>query len=205
MADGRLRDQEPAAVKGLLCLLVVTASAGAAAADQARVAVVDFRRAVGETDEGRRATAQLKRLFESKQKEIDERQQQLRKAAEDLERKRTLIAADVVRKQEGELQQQAQALKQLLDRHQEELTRKQSELLESVLGRMNRIVATIATAENLSLVLDRGQPGGVVFARPHLDITNELIRRFNAGEATPPAGRSSGRPGSPAAPGSSKR
>jgi outer membrane protein len=163
-------------------LAIAVAAPPAANAVDTRVAVVDLRRAVGETDEGRRATTQLRRLFETRQKELDERQQELRRAAEDLDRKRSLLAADVVRQKEGELQTRAQALKQLLDRHQEELGRKQAEMLEAVLGRMNRIVAAIAAAEGLSLVLDRGPVGVVAFARPHLDITNELIRRFNAGE-----------------------
>jgi hypothetical protein len=40
------------------------------------------------------------------------------------------------------------------------------------------------------MVLDKS--AGVVFAKPHLDLTNEVIRRFNAGEekgAAPAAGK----------------
>ena len=31
------------------------------------------------------------------------------------------------------------------------------------------------------MILDKTQ-GGIVFAKPHLDLTNDLIRRYNAGE-----------------------
>ena len=45
---------------------------------------------------------------------------------------------------------------------------------------MQRIIGKIATAENFTMVLDKS--AGVVYAKPHLDLTNEVIRRFNAGE-----------------------
>jgi hypothetical protein len=31
------------------------------------------------------------------------------------------------------------------------------------------------------MIMDKTQ-GGLVFAKPHLDLTNELIRRYNSGE-----------------------
>jgi Outer membrane protein (OmpH-like) len=76
------------------------------------------------------------------------------------------------------------------ERHQAEVSRKQAELLGGLQTRMQTLVAAIATTENLSLVLDRSQ---LHFVKPHLDITNELIRRFDAEK--PPAAR----PGKPPA------
>jgi outer membrane protein len=180
-------------------LLALALLPRAARADELRVAVVDLRRAVGETDEGRKATADLKRLFETKQKELDERQAELKKAAEDLDRKRTLLSAEAVRQKEAELQGKAQALRQLFERQQQEMGSKQAELIDGVLGRVQRIVAAIADAESLTLVLDRSQASTVVFARSHLDITNQVIRRYNAGDgrAKPtPAGKPAGKPAS---------
>ena len=46
---------------------------------------------------------------------------------------------------------------------------------------MNKILIKIALAENFTMILDRSQ-GGVAFAKPHLDLTNDLIRRYNNGE-----------------------
>jgi outer membrane protein len=151
-----------------------------AAAEEMKTAVVDMRRALGETDEGRKATSDIKRLFDAKQKQLSEREAELKRASDDLEKKRTLLAAEAVRQKEAELQQKAEALRQTFERDQEELSRKQAELLDSLYPRLQRIVSAIASTENLSLVLDRSQLNMVVFVRPHLDITNEVIRRFNA-------------------------
>jgi outer membrane protein len=169
----------------ILALALMTAAAPAAAAPELRMAVIDLRRAVTETDEGRQVTADLKKIFETKQKELDERQNELTRSIADLDKKRTLLSVDLIRQKETELQGKAQSLRQLFERQQQEFTRKQNELLEGLLTRVQRIVATLADAESLSLVLDRSQMSAVVFARPHLDITNDVIRRLNAGEARP--------------------
>jgi hypothetical protein len=63
---------------------------------------------------------------------------------------------------------------------------------------MNRIINKIAVAENFSMILDRTQ-AGLVFAKPHLDLTNELIRRYNSGEGADTGGGAKA-PAKPAAP-----
>jgi hypothetical protein len=55
---------------------------------------------------------------------------------------------------------------------------------------MQKIIARIAATENFSMILDKS---ALVFAKPHLDLTNELIRRYNAGEG------GDGKAGAPAA------
>jgi outer membrane protein len=151
-----------------------------AAGEELRLVVVDLRRAVAESSEGRKATADLKQMFDKKQKELTTRENEMRAALADLEKKRSLISPEALRQRETELQGRAQALQQLLARHQEELSRNQAERLDPVLRRLQQIVQGMATAQSFSVVLDRAS--AVVFARPHLDITDELIRRFNAGE-----------------------
>ena len=65
-------------------------------------------------------------------------------------------------------------------RHQQDLAGKEEEATQPIVERLQRIIGKIAAAENFTMVLDKS--AGVVFAKPHLDLTNEVIRRFNAGE-----------------------
>ncbi len=65
-------------------------------------------------------------------------------------------------------------------RHQQDLAAKEEEATQPIVERLQRIIGKIATAENFTMVLDKS--AGVVYAKPHLDLTNEVIRRFNAGE-----------------------
>lgn len=160
-------------------LLLGTPVAGAQ--ENIKIAYVDMQRALLEVEDGRRAREELKKTLDKKQKELDERQQELMKAGEDLKKKRTLLPEDTRMQKEAELQEGLGKLQQALMRHQQELNQREQEVLQPIVERMQRIVAQIAQAEDLTLVMDRNQ-AGIIFGKPHLDLTNEIIRRYNAGK-----------------------
>ena len=151
-----------------------------ALAEEVKLGYVDLRRALHETEDGRKAETSLKKVFDQKQKELDEQQEDVKKAIEDLNKKRTLLPADTVRQKEGELQERVAKVQQTYMRHQQDLAAKEEEATRPIVDRLQRIIAKIAAAENFTMILDKNQ--GVVFAKPHLDLTNEVIRRYNAGE-----------------------
>jgi outer membrane protein len=173
----------------------------AQAQETPKLGFVDLQRALMETEDGRKARADLKKIFDQKQKELDEQQTNLKKKIEDLDKKRTLLGADVVRQKEGELQGEMQKVQQTYVRHQNELQGKEQEATGKIFERMQRIIGKIAINENFAMVFDRGQ-AGLVFAKPHLDLTNEVIRRYNAGEergAGPAAAKPAAKPAAPPA------
>ena len=149
-------------------------------AEEVKLGYVDLRRALYETEDGRKARANLKKDFDKKQKELDEQQEEVKKAIEDLNKKRTLLPAETVRQKEAELQERVGKVQQTYMRHQQELAGKEEEATQPIVERLQRIIGKIAAAENFTMVLDKS--AGVVLAKPHLDLTNEVIRRFNAGE-----------------------
>jgi len=153
----------------------------AAFAEDIKLGYVDLQRALNETEDGRKAKSNLKKVFDQKQKELDEQQQDLKKSIDDLNKKRTLMPADKVREKETELQERMQKVQQTYLRHQQELSAKEQEATGKIFERMSRIISKIATAENFTMVFDKTQ-SAVLFAKPHLDLTNDLIRRYNAGE-----------------------
>jgi outer membrane protein len=192
---------------GLAALLVPAAATRPAHAQEAlKVGYVDLQRALMETEDGRKARADLKKVFDQKQKELDEQQNQLKSAMEDLEKKRTLLPADKVRATEAEIQGKLQKVQQTYLRHQQDLSGKEQEATGKIFERMQRIIAKIASTENLTMVFDRTQ-AGLIFAKPHLDLTNEVIRRYNSGEGREGGGGTAAKPGAakPAAPAAPKK
>ena len=169
----------------VLMIAGLTLCASSALAEELKIGYVDLQRAIAETEDGRKAKAQLKKEFDQKQKELNEQQDDVRKGAEDLEKKRTLLPADKVREKEAELQSKMQKIQQTYLRHQQDLSEKEQQLLGKITERMYRIINKISTSENFSMVLDKG---AVAYAKPYLDLTNELIRRYNSGEGAEPGG-----------------
>src|SRR4051812_26815992 len=174
----------------LVCAFVLGSAPLRAFAEDVKLGFVDLQRALNETDDGRKAKAKLKKEFDQRQKELDEQQEQWKKDYEDFRKKQTLLPPETGRQKEAELQERLQKLQQTFVRHQQSLTTKQDEETGKIFERMSRIINKIAVAENFTMVLDRNQ--GVVFAKPHLDLTNELIRRYNAGEGAGAPGTAGG-------------
>jgi len=172
------KNDMPRASRFLLAAAFVLISSPAIA-EEAKLGFVDMQRALNETEDGKKAKANLKKVFDQKQKELDEQQAQLKKEVEDLEKKRTLLPADKVREKEAELQSRMQKVQQTYLRHQQDLTGKEQEATGKIFERMTKIISKIAASENFSMIMDKN---ALVFAKPHLDLTNELIRRYNSGE-----------------------
>ena len=181
----------------LLILGVLLLCSSSALAEEFKLGYVDMQRALNETDDGRKAKANLKKVFDQKQKELDEQQNQLKKDIEDLDKKRTLLPADKVREKEAELQSRMQKVQQTYLRHQQDLSGKEQEATAKIYERMNKIIQKIAQSENFSMIVDKS---ALVFAKPHLDLTNELIRRYNAGEGADTSGGGKPAAAAPAAP-----
>jgi outer membrane protein len=164
----------------LLGTILLSLFARPVRAEEVKIGIVDLRRALAETDDGKKARSTLKRDFDKKQKELDEQQEEVKKAIEDLNKKRTLLPADTVRQKEAELQERVGKVQQTYLRHQQDLASKEEEATAPIVERLQRIIGKIAAAENFTVVLDKS--AGVVFAKDYLDLTGQVIRRFNAGE-----------------------
>jgi outer membrane protein len=170
----------------ILALAILLLGPSTAFAEDMKLGFVDLQRALNETDDGRKAKAALKKVFDQKQKELDEQQNALKKDIEDLDKKRTLLPPDQVREKEAELQSRMQKVQQTYLRHQQDLSSKEQEATAKIYERMNKIIAKIAASESFTMIVDKS---ALVFAKPHLDLTNELIRRYNAGEGADAAGK----------------
>jgi outer membrane protein len=157
---------------------------------QVRVAVVDLQRALNETEDGRAAKAQLKRLFKTRQKALDEKQAELKKMKEDIEKQKNVLSQAALQKKLEEYQQKFVDLQTVYVEYQRELASKEAELTKGIIERMESILRRIGQAEGYTLILERGE-AGVMWVPTNLDLTDVLIQRYNAGE-----GRSEGGGGS---------
>ena len=167
----------------LLAALVGSAILPHAASAQAAqtIGVVDLQRAINETEDGRKAKDRLKKLFESRQQGLDKKQQELKKLKDELEQQKNVLARDVLETKVEAYQKQLVELQQVYVENQKELAEKEGELTKDIVARMERILRRIGQAEGYTLIMERGE-GGVIFVPTHLDLTDVVIQRYNAGE-----------------------
>jgi len=158
-----------------------TAVAPKTVSAQSKIGVVDLQRAINETEEGRKAKANLKKLFESRQQGLDKKQEELKKLKEEIESQKSVLARDVLEKKVESYQQQLVELQQVYVEYQRELAEKEGELTKVIIERMEKILRRIGQTDGYALIVERNE-SGVIFAPTNLDLTDLVIQRYNAGE-----------------------
>jgi outer membrane protein len=173
-------------LSGALALALFLFSGVASA--QTKVGVIDVQRAVASTEDGLRAQATLKKLFDSRQQELNKKQTDLQKQREDIDKQAKVLPKDALTKRVDEWQKQMMDLQAIFLEYNKELEKKQKELTDPVFGKILEIVKRIATSENIDLVLDKAT---VAYVRTDLDLTDKAIQMYNStgggGGGGPPA------------------
>ncbi len=182
-----------AALLGSAFVGTLVASEGEAQAQTppaAKIAVIDVRRAVLETEQGLRVQSTLKKLFDSRQGELDQKQRQLQADKEALDKE---IAAGktskeaIAKKYEG-LQKNFAELQQIQMDSQREMQRKEGEMTTPILQGVLEAVKRIAAQEGYEMVLEKS---AVPYFRADLEVTDRAIQMYNSGQAgkapAPPA------------------
>jgi outer membrane protein len=145
---------------------------------EVKIGYIDLQRALEETDEGKKAKSKLKADFERKQKELDARQEDLKKKKADLDRQQAILKPEALQAKAQELQQGVVQLQETYVRLQKDLQEKESQETGKIFKKMQAVIAQIAQADGVTYVLERNS--GILYAPPSLDLTNELIRKYNA-------------------------
>jgi outer membrane protein len=163
-------------VPSLLAGLMLVAPATAIA--EQKIAVVDTQRAVMETEEGMRAQATLKKVFDNKQRELDKKQEDLQKEREDIEKQRNVLSAEAWQKRVETWQRDMAQLQSVFLEYNKDLQKKQGELTEPIFRRTVGVIRRLATTEGYDLVVDKQ---AVPYVRGDLDLTDKVIQLVNSG------------------------
>jgi outer membrane protein len=180
----------PRLLAALLPALLALAPAGEAAA-QNRIAVVDLQHAVMQTEDGIRAQATLKKLFDKRQQDLDAKQNDLQRAREDIERQSRVLSREALQKRMEDWQRQMVELQTVFVDYNKELQKKQSELTGPIIKKMMGVIGRIANKQGYELIIDKQ---AAPYVRPDLDLTEQVIQQYNTGsggegEAAPADGK----------------
>ena len=159
---------------GATGLLSAPPTAEAAVPKLRKVATVDMQKVLNETQLGKKARKKLETSSKAKQQKLDKKRAQLEK---DQAKLQTLKGAALAKAQE-DLQKQLIELQQVYMTMQQELAADEGRLLEEIYGKSKGIVDKIADELGLDLVLIN-DVNNIIYQKSGLDITDELVKRFN--------------------------
>lgn len=161
-------------------VLVGLLSASVWAQDELKIGVVDLERVVNEVSEGAAAKAELKKKFDTKQAILDKKQDEAQKLKDALEGSGSgMMKPEAKQAKFAELQKKAGEVQQLYMTMQQEMQKDQQEAMGGIMEKANAIFQQIGKEGDYTLLLNKSQ-GGVLFAKAGMDLTEDVIRRYNA-------------------------
>lgn len=149
-----------------------------------KIAIIDFLRAITESDPGKEAQSKFDKAIKPEQDKMEK----LAKDISDLQTKRQNAKTDA---EKSALDKDLQDKGRDGQRIQEDAQRMGDELKDRLLPPIARMVNTAvdeySKTNGLALVLDpTTDPSNIVFAKPDMDITAEIMRSVNAAYAKDP-------------------
>jgi outer membrane protein len=156
------------------------APAAGAAAPLKSVGIINLRGAIGNTAEGKQASAELQSQFAPRSSEIDAMTKQIN----DLQQKLQAGQGKLSQEEETRLTAEGQRLTQRLDRRrndfQEDASAAQQEVLERIGRKMVDVLDRYARENGFSVVLDTsGQNSPILYASNQVDVTQDIIRLYD--------------------------
>ncbi len=187
--------------KILVPALLLAASAGAAMAQQEapRVRVFDSQPVWQQTEEGKKMRARLEAFRDTKSAEIDAKEADLNKLREKLRDQEMSLSDDKKNQMLKEIDQKSIDLKRLNDDATREMKTQFGDAQEQFQKELFQVVEALGKEKKYSLILERTI---VVFGDPALDITAEVVAKFNEmfkGTAATPAASPKPKESKPAA------
>ncbi|MFO0755286.1 MAG: OmpH family outer membrane protein [Byssovorax sp.] len=161
-----------------LALTGLSAMAPGSAMAQTRVAVVDVQHAVMQTEDGIRAQATLKRLFDKRQQELDAKQVELGKAREDIEKQSRVLSREALQKRMEDWQRRMVELQTVYVDFSKELQKKQAEITQPIIKKMVSVIKRIAKKHGYDVIIDKQ---AAPYARDDLDLTDLVVQTYNGG------------------------
>lgn len=158
------------------CLCAVLMSSSAMAVDEIKIGYVDLQRALNEVNEGATAKAALKTEFDAKQRTLDAKQNELKAMKEELDARGMMMTPEAKQERMQQLQQKLMETQQLYMQLQQELSKREAEVTSEIFQKMGTILQTMGRTSDYTLIVEKS---AVLFAKNHIDLTNELIRRYN--------------------------
>ena len=165
-----------------------------------KVGVVDVQRAVSQTEDGLRAQATLKKLFDNRQQELNRKQVELAKQREEIEKQAKVISKEALQRRLDDWQKQMMVLQQTFAEYNKELEKKQKDLTDPIVERVYGTVKRLANTDGFDIIVDKV---AAPYVRSDLDLTDRVIQMANSGGSAPapkPAGSGSAGGAPPAAP-----
>ncbi|MFZ2053047.1 MAG: OmpH family outer membrane protein [Candidatus Aminicenantales bacterium] len=148
-----------------------------------KIAAIDLQQAFERSVEGQNVLSLLKQKEQAIMGELGKYDQQILSLETKLRTQRLTLNEEAQQKLGFELESARVQRKRVEEDATKEFQRLQFTLVSRLRNEVLAVIDGYAKEQQISLVFDLSAPGGVVFCEPALDITAEIIRRYDSSKA----------------------
>ena len=158
----------------------------AAAPSVPKVAVIDVQRLVVESAAGKEAQGRVKKIVDEKQTESEKLQKELQTMQQKLSDQGPSMSDEKRDQLNKEYQEKGISYKRFQDDAQREVQEAQQKELNELERRVMPVINLVGKEKGYTLIFNKYAPGMLVYADDAVDITEEVLHRFNAQVTAPP-------------------
>jgi outer membrane protein len=156
--------------------LLALVSTAAAAADL-KVAFVDMQRALNESNSGKRAKNDFRSEISRLQSKLQRQQGEVQSLKDELDKKGMLMRDEERRNLQDDYTRKLRDFERSYKDSKEELQQKDNEVTGAIIRDLAYVVRNVGERGGYTVILEKGS---LLWAMPSIDITDQVIREYNA-------------------------
>jgi outer membrane protein len=151
-----------------------------------KFAYIDIQRIAAESAEGKSSTSRVQALNQKKVAELGEMNKKLQADQQRLQTQGAMLNDGARAELERSIERQTKEFQRSQQDAQEEVQQLQNDLQNAFQTKLYPVIQAVASEKGIQVLFSQ-RDSGIVFADPGLDITPEVIKRFDAAATQAPA------------------
>lgn len=151
---------------------------GVNALAEEKIAFINMKDILLLSDQGKEAAEEFKAVFQKKRERIQDREAELKKMKDELEKQRPVLTDTAMREKEMEYQKQFRDYKRLVEDSNAEIQRMDQELSRKMIPEVLKVVNEIGKKDGYTMILDIAA-AGIAYHSKAREITKQVIVEFN--------------------------
>ena len=160
----------------LVAGMLVLSCTVALAQERIKIGFIDVQRIIAESQAGKKAKDRFQAQVKKAETDVQKERQDLERLKNDLDKKGPLLKDEERRNLEADLQKRSVTLQRTLGDYQQDLQRKNNEMMAEILKELEQVVTEVGKADKFTLILERSQ---ILYSDQAIDITNKVIDAYN--------------------------
>jgi outer membrane protein len=160
----------------LVAGMLVLSCTVALAQERIKIGFIDVQRIISESQAGKKAKDRFQAQVKKAEADVQKERQDLERLKNDLDKKGPLLKDEERRNLEADLQKRSVILQRTLGDYQQDLQRRNNEMIAEILQELAQVVTEVGKADKFPLILERSQ---ILYSDQAIDITNKVIDAYN--------------------------